>query len=757
MSRQLAAIMFTDIVGYTALMGESEHQAMQALEQYKSIAAPIVEVNQGKWLKDLGDGAICSFGSALAAVNAAIAIQQKANQDMDVKIRIGIHTGDVTFKGGDVFGDGVNIASRIQGEAASGGICLSEPVYKSVNNQQNIQVKYLGKRQLKNVKGPMRLYQVTNPGVEYTRNKPQKTILLWQAIVMALLLAGLFSVITYRAFNAPTIALPKEVERFDIVLPEDQPLTLIGAAQFGIGQTALAISPDGKVLAYTAQEEETTRLSIRSFDSYQVTVLMGTEGAFAPFFSPDGKWIGYFAQGFLKKVPVGGGTPLILCEASNPNGGTWTADGKIIFADSEGSGLKWLPQEGGDVQVLRVEGARGYFGEFSYPSVLNDKYLLVGSSAPRGIDAISLDSGNRVRLIDQGGDPHYSSTGHLLFTRYGRLMMIRFDPVSLRAHGEAVSVIDDLRTELTAGQFAFSEQGTLVYVPGISAIRTNLVWRYFEGVESALPLGSDYYGQVRISPDGENLAITNQDNRDIYSYHIPSQTTNRLTSDGRNLSPVWGPGPGDISYFNNNNIRAAPASGAKDPKIIIDTTAFPHDWSHDGQVLMYGKSSAESGADIWFHFVDQSREDLLLTPNRSTETLAKFSPEANYVAYTSSESGEYEVYVQPFPPTGDRWTVSSEGGEEPVWSPNGKKLYYRNTNDWIEVEITTAPVFSIGKRRVLFSEPYMNVPGFSYDISPDGQRFLLLKPVSQERTTTNLRIIKNWFEVINQLTPQPSE
>ncbi len=152
-SRQLAAIMFTDIVGYTALMGADELKAFEILDKFKSIATPLVHKHNGKWHKDLGDGALCSFGSALDAVNSAIVIQQQLNQEIDSKIRIGIHLGDVTFQDGDVFGDGVNIAARIQGEAAPGGICLSEAVYKSVRNKNGIKAAFLGKRKLKNVEG----------------------------------------------------------------------------------------------------------------------------------------------------------------------------------------------------------------------------------------------------------------------------------------------------------------------------------------------------------------------------------------------------------------------------------------------------------------------------------------------------------------------------------------------------------------------------------------------------------------------------
>ena len=170
---------------------------------------------------------------------------------------------------------------------------------------------------------------------------------------------------------------------------------------------------------------------------------------------------------------------------------------------------------------------------------------------------------------------------------------------------------------------------------------------------------------------------------------------------------------------------------------------------------MYGESNPTTSADIKFHFSNETKEDLVLMPNRGDQLLASFSPNSDYIAYMSDESGQSEVYVQPFPSNDNRWTVSSDGGEEPIWSPKGDKLYYRNVNgnNWMVVTCTLEPTFSAGVPELLFSGPYVNVPGYSYDISPDGQRFLLLKPVSNARTASRLKVVKNWFEEVNRLAP----
>ena len=170
---------------------------------------------------------------------------------------------------------------------------------------------------------------------------------------------------------------------------------------------------------------------------------------------------------------------------------------------------------------------------------------------------------------------------------------------------------------------------------------------------------------------------------------------------------------------------------------------------------MYGESNRATLSDIKFHYLNQTREDLVLMPNRASQGLARFSPKSDYIAYSSTESGQFEVYVQPFPPNGIKSIVSSGGGEEPIWSSNGDKLYYRNVNgnNWMVVTCTLEPTFSAGVPELLFSGLYVNVFGYSYDISPDGQHFLLLRPVSNARTASRLKVVKNWFEELNRLTP----
>jgi serine/threonine-protein kinase len=311
-------------------------------------------------------------------------------------------------------------------------------------------------------------------------------------------------------FQSPGISQSKGVERYDINLPEDIPLSFIGSAHFGVGQTALAISPDGELLVYAGQIDKTTRLFIRHMDSYEVSELKGTDGAYFPFFSPTGKWIGFFSNGYLKKIPITGSGSITLCQVTNPSGAVWSNDDRIIFANDEGTVLDWIRAEGGEINNLLVEEATGAFGSLSFPSTLNEEFILVSSQWPTGIFAISLENGRQFRLTNQGKSPHYLPSGHLSFIDYGRLMVVPFDISNMKSSGEVISVIEGLRTEESTGQVTLSSKGDLIYVPGISAIESELVLCSLDGIEEKLILKSDYYGQFNnpyMDPPFESLRI----------------------------------------------------------------------------------------------------------------------------------------------------------------------------------------------------------------------------------------------------------
>lgn len=333
----LAAILFIDIAGYTSLMGKSEGKALKSISRLNEISKPLASSYGGKWHKDLGDGSLFSFGSALEAVKCAIAIQQKINIEEDFRVRIGIHLGDVTFESDDVFGDGVNIASRIQAEAAIGGIAISDAVQRNIQNKEEIYSQRIGKRKLKNVAGVTELFQVKAPGVEIIKSNPKSfspIILVLFGIIFGYLLSEL--IFDEQASSASA----SFIQRYSITLPQEFPVTLIGTAPFGAGQRAFDISRDGKMVVYVAQTSKDPMLALRRADSFEVRLLEGTEGAFYPFFSPDGKWIGFFTNKHLQKVSISGLRPEIIMGTSSPQGAVWMKDNHIIVADNDGATLK---------------------------------------------------------------------------------------------------------------------------------------------------------------------------------------------------------------------------------------------------------------------------------------------------------------------------------------------------------------------------------------------------------------------------------
>ena len=752
--------MFADIVGYTALMGESEDLAFQVVNKFKDVGALSVQKHNGVWHKDLGDGALCSFENALDAVICAIAIQRQINKRFDFKVRIGIHLGDVTYRDGDVYGDGVNVASRIQSEAAPGGICISESVYKSIRNKEGVDAEYLGKRKLKNVDLTAHLYQVSNSGVLTRSRTSVKVMSMRKATMLAIAVGISVSLFWIWAFSRSQISQTANVERHDIVLPELTPLALIGSATFGVGQKALDLSPSADLLAYVAQKDQTSHLYLRSMDSYDVKKIEGTDGAFFPFFSPNGEWIGFFTSHHLKKVSVRGGLPISICTVSNcTGGGQWLQNDQIIFSDSEGSRLYLIGADGKDKSEIIVEGMSGTISSFLFPRQLSEGIILVASAFPNRIRAISVDQSTSMTLLDHGSSPIYLSSGHLAFMEHGRLMAAPFDPEELTITGEIVSLIEDLRTEDRSMQLTLSGNGDLIYVPGVSAMKNKLIWKRLNDEEEDLvSLRPDYYGECIISPDGTKLAISYHSPFDVAVFDFRNTTTHRLTRDGISYGSKWS-SDGQRIFFGRFSDDAtkiyhidASGSGLATHFELDRNWADPVNWSSDGKIFVYMQTDSVQGVDLILHF-EENQEDIKLLPDKGNQYLASFSPNNDYLAYTSNETGRSEVHVQTVPPDGNRWIISSNGGEEPVWAPRTNELYYRNGNDWWVVKIEYEPEFQTTVPELLFSGAYLNVPEYSYHIHPDGDRFLLHAPLDTTTTTTRLKLIKGWYEEVKRLAP----
>ncbi len=556
---------------------------------------------------------------------------------------------------------------------------------------------------------------------------------------------------------------PADTRNLSLSLPDEAPLALIGTQPFARGQPALALSPDGSQLVYVAHADSASHLYRRRMDSHEVAQIPGTEGAYFPFFSPDGQWVGFFADDKLKKVSLQTEVVETLCAVVNTWGATWNSDDEIIF--SQGFELLRVLANGDTPETISTQ-----YGVWPAGLPGGRNVLITGVDS---VYAISIETGERVGLVKGGGSAHYVPTGHLVYVQGARLMAVRFDPDRLVISGPAVPVVNDLRTEggfNFSGQFTFSRDGTLVYVPGRAAAEGRLVWVDGQGLEETLPFAARIYGDFRISPDGQHVAVTVKDlTSDIWIFDLFSGGEQRLTRTGSiNHFPVWTPDGSHILFGSNREGLAGPSpiyqmavSGTEEAERIGRgrvAYAFPPDsvlrhmtpgsFSPDGSVLIY-----TSTGDIWAAPTNKDRAPVPLARTAAQEWGGLFSPDGRYFAYTSDEDGKYEVYVQPYPPTGQRWKISNRGGESPVWSGTGAELFYRLGSQWLVVPIQAQPTFEAGTPELFLEGPYLQVPGKSYDVARDSRRLLLIRGTEEGSTRTQLKVIVNWFEELDRLVP----
>jgi serine/threonine-protein kinase len=609
---------------------------------------------------------------------------------------------------------------------------------------------------------PVEESTIVGPTAVARKDRRQTILFALTGLVIGVIVSGLaFWVISSFASSRGLTTQP--VRRFAINLTENEPLALTKFVPLAIGRQALTLSPDGNNLVYVVNHNGVAQLCLRPLNQFDTKLIVGTEGAYNPFFSPDGKWVGFFADNKLKKVSLAGGEPVTLCEARNPVGADWGPNDSIFFGDQEGGTLTRVSSSGGTPQAIPVGGA-----QVPDVEVLPDgKWLLYSTSQGSNPDyheirAVSLEAGQSSVVLQGGSNPRYLPSGHLLFTRAGGLMAAPFDLTNRKVSGPSVAVIEGVRSEIYGNaQFSVTENGTLAYIPGAAGWIGKPVWVDRQGKISQIPLPAQCYGGFKLSPDGKRLAIqVASANDDIWIYEFERGTFLRLTLNGSNIGPVWSPDGKRVVFGSFRDGRsglfwkAADGSGAEERLTTASPGTFQaaESWSADGKALLVGEWSATDQGDIWILPLEGERkpEPFLRTP--FSEFFSSFSPDGRWIVYTSDESGRYEVYVRPYPGPGGKWQVSTEGGEEPVWSANGQELFYRNGEKWMVASVQTKPDFRAQTPRLLFENYFINVPGLSHYVSPDGQRQVMIQPVGQE-TPKQINIVLNWFEELKQHVP----
>ncbi|MSU48983.1 MAG: TIR domain-containing protein [Opitutus sp.] len=586
-------------------------------------------------------------------------------------------------------------------------------------------------------------------GAWVKKRAPVQTLFLAGAVLVGVIFGWMAARTLSQKSEASSSAT---VTRLTIPIPASAPLASQSSFPWS-GLNYPVLSPDGKVLLYVADVGKTTQLCLRPLDRFETRLVAGTEGAAQPFFSPDSQSIGFFADNKLKKISMQGGAAVTLGEARNPLSGTWSSEEIIYFTD-DSSNLLRVPVGGGTPEILtNISG-----GLHNAPSG-KQLYLYVseGSINP-DYNVVSLYSpSNKVwrPLDERGADPQVTSTGHLIILRGGAIVAAPFDVERQALRGPAVPVLEDRTLEGGIGAFSVSDNGTLVYVGGGSSGKCTPAWVDRAGKCEPLPMPVQRYGTFQLSPDGQRLAIVVAGaTDDIWIYETATGKPARFTFEGNNTHPVWSPDGARVAFAakigGKWKLLLKPLAGGEAKELYANEAGtFPYAWSPDGRLLLFDEKDSRA---IMALAVDGASKPEVIVKSKSAVWGASFSPDGRWIAYTAEESGRYEIYVQGFP-AGPRVQVSFDGGEEPLWSRKGGELVYRNGNRWMSVSYTTNSEFKPETARELIKGPYVNVPGVSFGIAPDAARFLMLKPLYEEKPVTEVKVVLNWLEELKSKVP----
>lgn len=568
----------------------------------------------------------------------------------------------------------------------------------------------------------------------------------WIALAVILLL-GLIASIYFRAATPPS---ETAVTRFLISPPE----------QTNFGPSS--ISPDGRrLLLRVVESSGRSSLWLRPLDSIEAQPLNGTEDAsVGVFWSPDSRFIGFFSDGKLKKIEATGGAPQTLCDAPDPHGGAWNRDGTILFSHGINEPLYRVSAAGGlPTAVTKLDQSRQETShQFPYFLPDGNHFLYLAVTARRedtGVYVGALDSPEKKRLVDSQVNVAYAPPGYLLFVRDQTLMAQHFDPAKLEMSGDPKPIVEQIAVRSRGvGAFAVSDNGVLAYLAG--GRKSQLSW--FDRTGKTLgALGPPaYYGNLSLSPDGTRVAVAminpQANTGDIWI--VDSVRSTRFTFDAANaLLPIWSAVGSNIIFASDQNgvgnLYEKSTSGAGSEVEILNNKEqkFPTDWSRDGRYVVFTTGSRDTNFDIWFIPLDGDRKPIPLLQSPFNEDDGRFSPDGHFFAYDSDESGKKEVYVQTFPPSTAKWQISSGGGDSPIWRRDGKELFYiAPGRKFMAVDVTLKNnSFQAGVPRMLFQTRILGAPGprNAYDVSPDGQRFLI-NSIPAETAATPITVVTNW-------------
>lgn len=555
-------------------------------------------------------------------------------------------------------------------------------------------------------------------------------------------------------------------------------------------RTAMAWSPDGRSIVFSALQGDRQQLYVRGIDQLTARPMSGTEGASSPFFSPDGRWVAFWSGGVLKKTPADGNGPATpICEIPAIYGATWGAKDTIIFSRGAQLGLWRVSATAGKPEVIATPDIKK--GELKYllPQMLpGDRtviFTVTHTPLPTWEDteivAQSLATGERKVLVQGAADGRYLPSGHLAFVRRGTLMAMPFDVDRLEATGGTVALIADVmqaanepseQFDTGAGQFSVSNSGALLYLPGgiFPDPERSLAWvDRTTGAVHPLPLPTKAYLSPRISPDGRQIVVWTQGDRNIWVHDIARGTLMKLTSEGRNARAIWTPDGKGVVYGSatagNENLFLKPADGNGTAKQLTDSAndLYAATWSTD-QALILVEYRGGSNNDIMVMSRSGDRQLRPVVQTRFNDAYPDLSPDGHWLAYSSDESNPAEVYVQPYPGPGVRQQVSANGGTGPAWSHDGHELFYMSRpafggqailTKMMAVPVTLHPTLAFGTPHQLFEGRYGATAGIrSYDVTADGKRFLIVQQKERPAVAASeMILVQNWLEEVKARVP----
>ncbi len=590
--------------------------------------------------------------------------------------------------------------------------------------------------------------------------------------VLALLGGGVAAVaigVVVGALGMGRSAGPEPEMRFPLALPTGWKLA-------DADVQSLAISPDGTRRAIVAVNGEDSRgLFVGELGQVDWRLLPGTDDAQAPFFSPDGRWIGYFGRNELRRVSVDGGPPLPIAKIGNQiRGAVWTPDGSIIFSPDAAEPLWRVPESGGELQPLTTLDVARNERTHRWPDLLPDGSAVLFTSDTEettefyddaNIEAVVLATGQR-KVVQRGSSQaRYLDPGTLVYARGGALFAVPFDPRRLETRGSPVPVLQSVATNVASGavQFAISRNGSILWIPGeATRIGSQPVWVDRQGAQTPLLSESGQFLQLTLSPDGRRVAIMldNTATADIWVADLERGGRSRLTFEVGVNDPTWTPDGSRIAYNGPSSaggeveIYWKPADGSGEAELLVSGPELDYvgSFSSDGRFLAFERvKRGASQSDIWILSLQEERVERAFTSTDASEFNPSFSPDGRWLAYVSEESERPEVFVRPFPSGSGRWQISTERGIEPRWSPDGRELFYRDGSNLYRVAIDSSSGFSAGRPERIAAGFRAGDNSRTYSVAPDGKRFAALPTWTLDQGLSQVNLALHWDREVRRL------